>query len=265
METAFQVFHELRDRHPEAVNGFMARFIEDSPPGEWVEPGPPDREAPPPGLKVTPARFSPQPENGGGVNLYTLIALLRLPELSKLLMLKLEELKDGPLREEIAAHLARKEHLLDVLPAYLRSSNGHGGGPAPYGFVLSRFAPGDWSPTRIVPRPEAPEQHQRLLPPAVIKQLIQIPTDPEKVMEVSIDIKGHTAKRVDFLVVRTASNCIIGAACENMAAWDEFSAGDKAERLLFLRMTQRPEPAALFINRFAGQMADLLPQQETSQ
>jgi hypothetical protein len=200
-------------------------------------------------VEITPAEFSNEPDNGQDVDLYRLIKLSQLPEFNKLLKLKLGEIKDGVLMEEVSRYEAEKSYYLDLLPVCL-APRVMGKSLGAYLFILSKFKPDDWSLTRISPWPSPCEQHKQILPLSAVDRLGKTVVAPDRIMEISMDRQGPLRKKLDILFVHYSSTCIIGVVSEDGNAMENQTEEEKETRRLFLRMQYSTELAKEFIRGF---------------
>ncbi|MCP5107959.1 MAG: hypothetical protein GY950_31510 [bacterium] len=207
------------------------------------------------------------------VILFLLIMKSRLPEFNKLMMLKLEELKGGLLKDEIAAYMAKKEYYHKILPLQeCMNGSDNGGCSRPYWFVLSKFFPDDWGMTKIDPWPPAFQPHKEILPESLFPDITGTAVDPGKVLGLSMTVPELLNRRLNVLWVRYSTNCVMGVVREEVEEWRQVLAGgpkslDSTDitstaahyHLLFHQMGREPELAKSFITRF---MSEVQPQLE---
>jgi hypothetical protein len=113
------------------------------------------------------------------VTLYELIALSKNPLYNRLLWLKLGEIENGLLKDDVNAFEEKKVYYREKLLRCIGMEECiEKKRPKPYWFVLTRFAPGDWGMTKIEPWPPAYEYFKEVLLPALFPVIINTPRGP---------------------------------------------------------------------------------------
>jgi hypothetical protein len=280
LENAFVAFHDYWGKFPEKTNEFIKKFIAGLSPGAMARLDKARANKARKTLKklskemsekltqgkevkvkiqkldavdITPAEFSNQPDNGQDADLYRLIKLSQLPEFNKLLKLKLAEIKDGILKEEVNRYEENKSDNLGLL--YLCQLNRmEGKNLGPHWFILSKFKAGDWGLTRIYPWPPACEQHKQILPQSAVDTLGKTVIAPDRIMEISLDRQGPLLKKLDILFIHYSSTCVMGVVSEDLDAMENQTEEEKETRRLFMRMQYSTQLAKDFINGFMDVM-----------
>jgi hypothetical protein len=292
LETAFQTFFKFKNILPHQVNGFVVKFMANLPPeilqarsntAREIEKASAKKDVQELGnklekvLELLPIPSVPEPDTGEtdeskDVNLYRLIRLARLPVFNEMLKWELRQLKEERLKAEIDAYDNYKLYMWATwIMDFKRKKRFENGCPRPYFFKLTKFSPADFGMTGINPWPPPYEHYKELLPEPLIKYLTDIPVDPGRVMEKTVELPDPDRKIVDLRWLRYSTTCIIGMVCENIDDLKNLvenqqqgldldvndpEAVSKLYRLLFCHMRRHPDLAKTFINSF---MKDMLP------
>lgn len=291
LQTGFLDFFRFKESFPEEIENFVSGFSDTLPPGwqeKLSETDDPQNYSPahPEEWQIvdkeTDADNEPVPQGdaveGEGVNLYRLLDFWKVPEFKKLLMYKIAELQNGRLSRNIKNFKKRKDQYSGLLYQPLQKiKDAQTGGPQPYFFVLTRWAPGDWGMTRVYPFPSEHGSHREILPPSLFKHMIGFPVNPDRVIRRTLEEEGPLGKKLDTRWVRYSGTCIIGSVCEiidmsprakevrdvlNAQYQSDQSSSGKTYSFLFRHMQGEPAVARSFIETFNTEILPQLKEKE---
>jgi hypothetical protein len=276
MGSAFETFFRYRVEQPTLVNAFIAGFAANLPEDDLHLPVPPGTRPADPvedGMKEeTAPRF-----NGGTprsldphFEFSILKNFMKMPQVSKLMALKLEDIKRGPLQNDIREYHRYKEALQREL---LRRDRKMLGGadenqfPQLYWFVLTQLDAEDdhWEITTIEPTPPACENIDELVPLSLYDKLKEPGCDPGTIHSGQFKIPFAMTRKVDVHWVFFSSNCIMGTVRENIDEWRHImthkGGGDgeeKVYRRVFRLLRRCPGLAITFLATFLATMPPVL-------
>jgi hypothetical protein len=209
------------------------------------------------------------------VNLYELIRFSHVPEVNRIFSLKLEELKNGELEENIDTYKSRHEKYFQAMfTGFSRREKKleKKGYPRLYWFDLSKFASADWGMTRIRPWPSPVEPYYIILPEDIINCITTFHcVDPDRVITLEAVPSVLSGKKVDISFVYSSSNHLFGTVRENISDWEYQFTGDDHDltmdqglvyRLLFHFLYKFPEMKEAFIKLYLGGLLPVLKKHE---
>ncbi|MCP4156897.1 MAG: hypothetical protein GY757_54800 [bacterium] len=139
--------------------------------------------------------------------------LTQIPELRKLVALKVEELKHGNAGEYLEAFEAKKKRLYDrVFDCLPEEEKGERftGVPGAYWFELTRYKDNEWHITRL--DPERPEylSNMEIIPWEVINILAETPILPDEVQEIQANNPDRDEMKFNFNYIHFSDSGIFG-------------------------------------------------------
>lgn len=252
VEADAELFFDFRNRFPEVVDDFVRDYMTRIEPNLSSSEPTPDPASTDEEAQEETISIEKKTADDKDVNLYWLIALSKIPEFNKLLMLKLEELNDGLFKKEIKTYKAAKLYYYKTLFQHLEGEKIY---MQPYWFVLSKFNSSQWGISNITPWPPAHETHKDILPDSLFEMLIDTPVNPKKVNVASVDVQS-LEKKLDLRWVRYSSNCVMGKVHENVA-----NCTIRRMVRLFQQMLRTPEVAKFVFDSFKTKMLPVLEKQ----
>lgn len=235
IEKAFRLYYDYRNRFPKEVTTFERALLD-----QWGPDGSPDFKPAPANTEdaVHWEKFSPRPkpllwenepvpdfngpvtvnmksEDRKDINIGFLQKLAAIPEFNKWLWLKLEEIKTGPLKEQIDAYKATKAYYRETLLSdRIKEDPPTDGKEPPYWFMITYFSESRWEITELDPFPPVFESAELLLPLMLCRVMFDSKINPGTVYTMSTQLPPPLNSRKDLQWVRYSSNCVMGKVYE---------------------------------------------------
>ncbi len=227
-ETAFQAYFNYKVMYPDKVLPFAEDFLhrlescwvpkingqrETTEAAYWEKfrPRLQKQEPVPPYNGDRPMIVELEPELWGDINMGKLFRLAKVPEFNKWLWLKLEEIKDGYLKKQIAAYETTKAYYRETLLSHRSVEDCMAAGKRPpYWFVISIYGHGHWEVTEFDPLPPVFEMPEDILARGYCEMILRSQDDPACVQTITSDFTHPLDRRFELQWVRYSPTCLMG-------------------------------------------------------